>query len=239
MSKYKKDISRGEFERIERFLLGEMGHAERADFETELDRNEQLRHEVGLQRKLLATVESGSANMDEQLKKTRKNNDTPRFLRYRWYAVAASVALAVGIWHFGFRQTPEEKLFATYFVPATGLVTPMKSTDDYVLYDAMVDYKRENYRSAIAKWKPLLQQRPENDTLNYFVGVAYLATGNAGESLPYLERTTTVAESIFIDEAWFYLGMARMKTGDTEQAKSALEKSSLERSKAVLRRLNE
>ena len=239
MSKYRKDISQSEFERIERFLRGVMDSEEWARFQSDMEKDEQLHHEVDLQRKLLATVESGSVNVGERTKSIKKPNGITLFLRYKWYAVAASLVLALGIWHFGFRQTAEEKLFATYFVPPTGLVTPMYATNNYIFYDAMVDYKRKDYDKAIAKWKPLLEQQPQNDTLNYFVGAAHLATGKAEASIPYLEQTVSIDESVFADEAWFYLGMAHLKTGNTVQAKPALEKSPLERSKAVLRRLNE
>ena len=233
-NRYKKDISQAEFERIERFLLGRMDEAEQVQFEADLARDEALRLEVGLQRQLLAAVESGSVNVDELPKRQRTLNG-----RYRWLAAAASVVLAVGIWYAALRQSPEEKLFAAYFVAPKGLVTPMTATDDYVFYDGMVDYKQENYRQAITKWSPLLQQRPENDTLHFFIGVAHLSAGDALKSIPYLEHTASVTESAFNDEAWFYLGMAMLKIDTTAEARVALAKSQIERSQAVLRRLEE
>lgn len=235
--KYSDEISQVAFERIERFLLGRMDEGEQAQFESDLKQDEQLRNEVELQRKLFAAVESGSVNLDEIPQSRPTLRWYSRMSRYGWHAVAASVVLAVGIWHFGFRQSPEERLFATYFVAPKGLVTPMSATGDYAFHDAMVDYKQGDYRQAIAKWDPLLAQAPKNDTLNFFVGVAYLAQGDANRSTPYLQQAASHAESVFIDEAWFYLGMAQLKQGNTAQAKASLGKSRMERSKALLGQL--
>lgn len=233
--KYRKDISQATFERIERFLLGRMDEGEQAQFEAELAGDEALQLEVGLQRQLLAAVESASAHAHESRRQTPRTHS--RALRYRWLAAAAVAILAVGIWYATLRQSAEERLFATYFVAPKGLVTPMSATGDYAFHDAMVDYKQGDYRQAIAKWDPLLAQAPTNDTLNFFVGVAYLAQGDANRSTPYLQQAASHAESVFIDEAWFYLGMAQLKQGNTAQAKASLGKSRMERSKALLGQL--
>ena len=241
MSKYRKDISQADFERIERFLLGVMDQEELMRFEAECGRDPLLQNEVSLQRKLMASVESGSIPIPIPMEgRQDMDSDSVHLLRqFRWYAAAASVVLILGIWFWGFRQTPEEKLFVTYFVPEAGLMTPMGVTDNFVFNDAMVDYKQEEYHTAIEKWRPLWEQEPANDTLNYFIGVAYLALGRSESSISYLEKTTMIEESVFIREAWYYLGMAHLKMGNRPQAKAALEKSSLERSKAILDQLEE
>jgi len=250
--KYRKDISRAEFERIERFLLGKMNEDELKQFKADLKRDEYLRDEVNLQAKLLATVESGSmsANASIQTAKMQESREPlsgPEVARgkrpvsrYRWHAVAAAlVAVVVSVWYFGLRPSHEEQLFEAYFVPPKGLITPMSATDNYLFYDAMVDYKQGDYPQAITKWRDLLEVQPKNDTLVFFIGAAYLAHGDAVKSTPYLEQSVSYTESVFNDEAWFYLGMAQLKLGDTEQAKAALKKSRMERSKALLHRLNE
>src|SRR5690554_2940130 len=194
--KYRKDISWAEFERIERFLLGRMDEDELKQFETDLERDEHLRDEVTLQAKLLATVESGSMNQNASILTAKMQEGGKSLLdpeatrgkrpvsRYRWHAVAAAlVAVVVSVWYFGLRPSPEEQLFEAYFVPPKGLITPMSATDNYLFYDAMVDYKQGDYPQAITKWSDLLELQPKNDTLVFFIGAAYLAHGDAVRSL--------------------------------------------------------
>ena len=116
-------------------------------------------------------------------------------------------------------------MFLEYFSPDPGLPTVMGNNDNYPFYEAMVDYKEGNYDVAIKKWRGLLVSKPNNDTLNYFLGVAHLANDDSKSAIPYLEKID-VSESFFGKDAKHYLGLAHLKSGDIEKAKALLEKDS-------------
>jgi tetratricopeptide (TPR) repeat protein len=155
------------------------------------------------------------------------------------YLVAASflLLLAMSAWWFATQRPAHTKLFAAYFTPDPGLITPMSADADYMFYEAMVDYKLHDYDKAIPKWESLLPHKPDNDTLNYFIGVAELARGNADTAIPYLQFVSTQKESIFGDDAFFYLGMAHLKLGHLTEAAESLENTSNQRGISVLRAL--
>lgn len=170
--------------------------------------------------------------------KVKKPKDNKvRYLYYSKFAAAAAVIIAIGsIWFF---STPQnEKLYANYFKPDPGLPTTMSSTDNFDFYDAMVKYKHGDYNIAIDRWKVLSEQNPDNDTLNYFLGVAYMANKNTSEAIPFLERSVEAPdEFVFLNDSYYFLGLAYLKEGNIELAKKNLSLSQVDASKLILSKL--
>lgn len=250
MSVEPEHISQQELETIEQYLRDEMSDSARAAFEQRMEQDEQFRETVAYYSNVIegietaslkSTLESYHAEMEQTRNGETSKEPADSTKRYPFvkYLVAASLLLVVGItvWMIAFQQNSQQQLFAAYFEPDPGLITPMSSTDQYEFYAGMIDYKQENYRQAIAKWEPLLDERPRSDTLNYFLGVAQLATGDEDEALPYLEMTLKTPESAFGNEAYFYMGLAYLKNGNREAAVQALQQSDLERAAELRARL--
>jgi tetratricopeptide (TPR) repeat protein len=243
--KENNNISEELLETIERYLNGTLNAQELKDFNRLLDIDEDFKTQVEDVRAMLFGIEAQSLKeqLDEFHDEIPKTNtegiskQKVRFLRYSKIAAAAAIIIAVGsIWFFS--GEPNEKLYAKYFKPDPGLPTTMSSTNNFEFYDAMVSYKHGDYKIAIDKWTLLNKQKPENDTLNYFLGVAYLATKNTEEAIPYLERASEADDNFeFLNEAYFYLGLAYIKEGNLELAKENLSLSDIQTSKTVLEEL--
>ena len=154
-----------------------------------------------------------------------------------WYAIAAALLVLFGIFWMMNNSTPSEKIFAENFKPDIGLPLKMGSSVSYSFYEGMVDYKQENYNEAISKWDVLLKADPENDTLNYFMGVANLAQGNTSKSLEYLENQEKFQKGIFKDDAGYYAALAKIKKGKFDEAKALLKNNPSERSTKLLKEL--
>jgi tetratricopeptide (TPR) repeat protein len=156
------------------------------------------------------------------------------------YLIAASFLLLVALagWWFIFQPSEHEKLFAKHFVADPGLITPMSAGNNFIFYDGMVNYKSGEYARAISKWENLLVGNPSNDTINYFIGVAYLAKNQPTQAIVYFEVVTGIPESAFIDETWFYLGLANLKKGYLHQAREAIKRSEIDEARVVLQDLN-
>ncbi|MBA3985678.1 MAG: hypothetical protein H0X63_03665 [Flavobacteriales bacterium] len=242
-------INKEELETIEKYLDGSLPPEASLAFQKSLEDSEILRDTVSEYKNLFRDIEGAvlkdklqvfHENMLQQNKEKSKKilliKNRLHILRYAAAASVILIAAIAGIWFLN--QTPEnEKLFASYFTPDPGLITPMSSKTDYIFYDAMVNYKRGEYQRAIVKWEEILEQKQNNDTLNYFIGVSHLATGDAQTALPYLKKATLFPQSIFVQDASFYLGMAYLKVDNIPQAKKALHSSNLQKSKEVLNRL--
>lgn len=158
-------------------------------------------------------------------------------LNYKTISVAASIVVLVGSFWFFNRTSQNETIFNRYFIEDRGLETNMGETDQYAFDDAMVDYKHGKYDRAIEKWNLQLEKKPENDTLNYFLGVSNLANKDETKAIEFLETTVKNTESTFLNEAYFYLGLSYLKQDKTDLAIEVLQKSNSERSKAVIEAL--
>ncbi len=213
--KYRKEISKEEFERIEAYLLNTMQAQQRLQFEEEMSRDSLLRNEVELQQKLIAAVETGAFLTPQRLDTVsgQPKVHTGRF-RFVWYAAAGvSVLLVISLWFFRGQQPASQRLFAAYFQPDPGLPVQMSSTSAYAFYDGMISYKEGDYVQAIAKWEQIASEQGYSDTLQYYVGVARL---NNNEPRAAQRHLTTVAamDGVFRQKAAWYLALSCLRTGD-------------------------
>lgn len=219
MSKHRGEISREEFEQIERYLLNEMEASEQEQFEVKLASDETLQHEVALQRQLLAAVEAGSFQQKNRGSKGEGKTMRKLFVT-KWYAAAAVLLLTiVGAWYFYVLPLRETDLFTSYFQPDPGLPVVMgNNTVSYAFNDAMISYKEEKYTDAIAVWEGLAAQIGTSDTLEYYIGVANLNMGNLSKAEPYLAQIAQNSHSAFQRRAIWYLALLKIKEGEQEKA---------------------
>lgn len=246
MDKYPKYISEERQELFERYLLGQMTVEERGSFETKMIEDQDLQNEFDTFKALFHTVEEAGMraklqefhqNMDEDGVPVRQLNGPKRKFNFR---IAATVLLLLsvgGFWFFN-RTAPNERLFDDYYTQDPGLPTVMGSNDNYEFYEAMVDYKQGHYDIAIEKWGKLLEKKPTNDTLNYFIGSAYLANDNAIRSLPYFEQVSNTSSSKFHEEAIYYLGLGYLKLDRKEAAEKILKQGKSPRTKELIEELD-
>lgn len=239
--KEETNISQEVLERVERYLDRDMSKQEEYDFELQMQSDASFRIQVESIKILLLGVENQSLKerLDEFHKDiplaTPENQAASGFPHWRKLAAAAVIVLAVsGFWWF---STPQnERLYTEYFTPDPGLPTVMGNSNNFDFYDAMVDYKQGHYQTAIEKWENL---SIDNDTLAYFLGVAYLADKNQRDAIPFLEKATNNSSFPLLDDAYYYLGLAYLKEGNIEKAKKYLKLSTLENSRFILLKLDE
>lgn len=222
----KNNISQDILEAIERYLKNTMDANELASFMKEMEQNPVLHQQVEETKILISGVKKAAKKnkLDEFHKDLTKHNmfneqDESIFkLNFRTLSIAASILILVGGFWF-FNRTPQnEKLFNQYFEPDRGLATTMSTTDNYNFEDAMLDYKNSKYDLAIKKWEVLLKNKQENDTLNYFLGSAQLANKNEIKAILYYTKVIENRESIFLNEAYYYLGLANLKANNINEA---------------------
>jgi tetratricopeptide (TPR) repeat protein len=187
-----------------------------------------------------ATLQEKLAGFHQELGGV-KNEKAPvrRMFPAKLWLAAASVivVLAIGFFWMINRSSGSEQLYAGYFEPDPGLMTTMGVSEDYEFDRAMVDYKTRKYQAAIERWEKLALTRPSNDTLNYFLGSAYLASGDPGKAIPFLEKTVSQAGSAFNNDATWYLGLALLKEGKKQEAISILQKADHPRKQELLSEL--
>jgi len=216
-------LDRTTFEAIEAYVLDRMSDAERMAFEQRMATDHALREEVELGRENIRAVELGGVS--RMLKSIAAEDAASEmstagggWKNYLKYAAVVAIILSGSLWLF--RPSANERLFAEHFVPDPGLPVAMGAADDPAFADAMVSYKEGKYAEARAKWSPLLQQEPMNDTLRYFIASAWLAEGDAPAAIPMLVALAKEPASVFHARANWFLFLAYVRTGDVAKAKA-------------------
>lgn len=228
-------MNQEQFEEIEQYLTGKMASDEKAAFEERIASNFSLRKEVDAYKMLIDGVQEKA--LRDQLDAFHREVDSVdpavkrpirRLSGIQRYSIAASiiVVLGIGFWLIRNQTSADQRLFKEYFQPDPGLMTPMSTSFNYEFYRGMVDYKQGKYSSAIERWEVLRKQKPENDTLRYYLGVAWLAEGDASQAIQFLDWPDDL-QSVFNPDRYFYLGMAYLKNDQPKQAKEALYRSGL------------
>ncbi|SDL49751.1 Tetratricopeptide repeat-containing protein [Catalinimonas alkaloidigena] len=219
------------FERIDAYLLETMSPEERQRFEDEVRTQPELAEEVALQRKLIQGIETESVRRLLQELHTRQTaapvmKASPA--RRTWLtltAIAASVLLIlIGRWAFVQYASPSSAdLYAAYYSPAPGLPTTLGATDNPDFSEGMVAYKLGNYQEARQWWLPLTQQDAANDTLNFYLGVSYLATTQTDSALYYLRRVYDAPKTSYGSSARWYMALGYLQTSEPERARELLQ----------------
>ncbi|MGC1471498.1 MAG: tetratricopeptide repeat protein [Psychroserpens sp.] len=239
------NISQELLESVERYYHDTMSRQERLDFEYRLENDDVFQTQVEDIQTLILGIENQSLKeqldvfhegLPEGISEEKRGSFT--FPNLKIYVSAAVILLAVALlWVYSVPQN--ERLYADYFSPDPGLPTTMSTSNDYAFYDAMVNYKQGDYEKAIAKWEVLQKNQPENDTLNYFLGVAQLANKKEPLAIDYLKSVTKDSQSRFRNEAYYYLGLGYLKANNVEMAKKNFSDSSEEKAKEILKKLND
>ncbi len=243
-----KNISQELFETIEGYLNGSLSESDRLQFEAKLNSDPSLQEKIEEVRTILSNIETAvlkekldsfHTDIPVQLDDTSELSKNSKKSWYYVAGIAASIALLTALYFGVSGNTTPEKLFEEYFKPDPGLPTTMGTTTDFSFYEAMVDYKKGAYASAIEKWEALLPSKIKGDTLPYFLGVAHLANDNEEKAISYLHPLSQQGTTSFIKETDYYLGLAYLKANDIDNAKKLLASSGTQEALDLLAKLNE
>lgn len=161
-----------EWEAMEGYLLQNMTAEERTEFERRLSADAQLRTNVAEGRLLLLGVQEAAMreklngfHQEQPIAQKEFRIGKRKTLPGTWL-LAASLILVLGVGGLWLLRKGDGDLFTAYFKADPGLMTTM-GAESIALFDLyMVDYKRGDYKSAIAGWDSLQKAQPGNDTLN-------------------------------------------------------------------------
>lgn len=225
-------ISQEEFERIERYVLGNLSAHEAVAFELEMEENELLRQKFEEVEAFVIGIEEGalrySLNTFHKEMEILEANEQPNKKTNYWaWASAAVIAffVATTIWMLCFKEDFHSRRFAQFYRADPGLITAMSSASSYDFDRAMVAYKSGNYQDAIRRWEKIYESNTDNDTLNYFLGSAHLAKQEVESAVVYFQKVEQLPQGRFTNDNYWYLALSYLKMGRIEDAVNTLYKT--------------
>jgi predicted Zn-dependent protease len=228
-----------QFTEAERFLRSEMSADEAAAFERRMLADEQLREHVDELRLLMLGIQESVLHdkMNEFHSALPVQMETPSRSKAWLPAASIIVVIAAAAFRYIASGNKNEALFAEYFHPDPGLISGMGVSENYIFDHAMIDYKTGKYAEAIKAWQDLQRSNATSDTLNYFLGAAFLAMKDAKAAESYLQKVAGDTTSVFSEEANWYMGLALLKEGKPQQALPYIQRSTHKEKETLIPKL--
>ncbi len=212
------------FERIERYMQGEMTEQEKSAFEAEIATNPDLQREMEKHKELVDALK------DQEILDFRRKIQTiegkekaqARSLRKRLMRFAAAIVLIIGltavIW-YTFRADTKN-LYENYFT-AYPVESQIRGSEVEGISNALDLYKDGEYEEAIPGLEQMLMKEPENGLLKIYLGNSLMEFNEMRKAVGLF--TEFNSEMAYYEEARWYLALAYLKMDQKESSKSVLK----------------
>ncbi|TRX62570.1 hypothetical protein FNH22_00295 [Fulvivirga sp. M361] len=209
-------------ELFDRYLLGHMTDEERTAFIQKLEGDRALNEEFNTYQIIYEGItQAGSTGLKEKLQKREeilrsgsKKATTPFF----WKVAAAVAVIAVTgflIWSV-IRPVDYQGIYTYLYEPYPNIINPVDRSSASIedIYQA---YERGKYHEVIAE----LRKQDHSDTSHFYLGQAYLATGQIDLAISSLGNVPETSR--FSEPAQWYKALAYLTKEDSEKLKTVLE----------------
>lgn len=220
-----------EFDQIEAHLNGDIDFATLTDGKSAAE-VEALRAEVAAQREARLAIsvaslrqdiadihgqatESGAGKVQKAPAKVRPLN--------RWLAIAAAVLLAIGAGFWLLDGNANDRLRDRYAYLDPGLPVVMGITDNREFAEAMTDFTRGEYATALPVFAAL-NAGANNDTLTYYHGAAAYYVGDFVVATSQLLTVAEDQTSLFRERAEWLLSLSYLAEDKRPTARELLMK---------------
>ncbi len=223
-------------DRIQAYLDGTLTPSDRQTFETELQTNPILAEELLLQREAIALLKLDRQRAYKSQLQTIAQREATQIRtapvvalwQRRWLQIAAAVVLLFGVgWllqqAFSGPVDYQELAMSAYEPYPDRLNVRGEQEISATLVEGMQAYGQQDYAQAIS----LLSQVPESDSLylptRFYLGNAYLSHQQAKEAVEVFSRLQSNPDNLFREATDWYLALAYLANGQTEQGKILLQ----------------
>jgi hypothetical protein len=234
-------LTEAQYELIEAYLGDELSASDKASFEEEINTDDELRQEVNRQQAIrlglrALGIERALEQARDQYKATTPATATkpePQTIvrplgNWRYWAVAASVLLILGIGYLAYQQTASRQIDLAY------AETLRSDTNDELLksfpsgnvssgtraqfLQALANYKAGKYEDVISQLRTLSTDKQTVHYKAYFLGLSYLANKQPTEAIPLLIQAQSTPLVKLRQKADWFLALAYVKNDQKEKA---------------------
>jgi hypothetical protein len=218
---------------IERYVAGKLESAEQEEFETHYfgcpECLEKLR--TGL------LIQASFQDQGEKILALKPYPPLAPIRRRAWaYSAAAGMLIvaAAALWlqlarpgraPAGAKATPSSLTLLARIDPPSYVPLALRGTDDAAAKRfrlAMNRYSEGRYEEAIPDLQDVVEFNPRGAGGRFFLGICLLLTGKTDRGMAELRETVSLGDSVFLEEAHFFLAKAFLAKGDARGAKDEL-----------------
>ncbi len=226
---------------IRDYLNGRLIGIEKTDFESEMDKNVQLKQAVDWHKSLIAAlkeekeksffreiVQEAWQESPESEGEIPSGSITTPLWKRTWSMVAAVLVIAMGFVVLYMASDNSEKLYNQYHTPytATNIIDADPRISDegsenlVGRINSMIQaYREHQYNRAIALGDSILE-KTQPKVVYFYRGLSYLETNRLKEANDDLEEATV--SKVYGAEALWYQSLSYLKKGDKATAKQKL-----------------
>lgn len=221
------------FDQVQEYVEGELDGEDLVAFERALATDAALRQEVKLRKEIQSTLAHQEEVADQavQLSFLLQSKRTKFFLGG---AVAKpSITRRLKLWGIGLAAAASIALILTFTgVFSSAHYGSLPTMPDYAVRSnqskeaysgAARAFNHKNYDEAIDELSALKNSEKNNAIVEYYLGLSYLGKKSYQKAIPHLE-TIASGNSIYREDANYYLGYAFYKLADDKMALSYLQK---------------
>ena len=210
-----------DIDKLRDYLLGKLGDEELIAFQTRMENEPEFKKEAIIHTAILAGIEQ---HFDHALKQRLQHEERKPWLSIKkalWLAIAASVTITLVVaFLFLFDRPGGPDLFQQYYKPYYNVISHYRRGDETKTdtYDvAFQFYERKEYQEAIQNLGDLLKDHPNDQNLQFYLGLSYLAIGKSNSASLHLKKIAQSDHKLAEPAAW-YLGLSYLQADDQQNA---------------------
>lgn len=205
-------------ELINKFLEKKLSESEKGEFKTLFDNNQEFCKEVKYHANMIAAIKAADKFISNE-EILNENHSTIRNINWYWFSAVAALILifvVISVLIFNGKDLSNEEIYANYYSRMSGAETSMGEENSEVLISNSFNYySAKDFTNAVKSFD-LLDDSLENYRI--FTGICNLELNNFSEAKLIFEEILK-SESIYINDAKWYLGLTYLKLEQTAQAK--------------------
>jgi hypothetical protein len=242
---------------IESYINNELSGTELASFEDELCSNRALAAEIELARDIDAAIKeddimrlrgnlkgiAGAINEENRAEQSFAGRFRPR--KALIVAVAASLAILLGITGLLSKQSPQGDLYRKYHsaYEAPGAVRSASMASSQALATALQRFDDGDYQQAIGLLQKAISDDQKNMAAHFYAGAALQETGEYQRAIDRYQTVIAHDDNLFTEQAEWYAALCHLRTNENEKAHSLFDRIAKKegfyslKAKAVIRKM--
>ncbi len=198
-------------ERIEQYLLNNMGDIERQAFEDELNSDPELKKLFEKKQLLINGIRAGfNSEFKSKLKiEDQRRKHMVKIRRIRFISGIAAI-LVIGIFSTFFLNSINQnpiKIYEEYYQPYPNISTPLSRSDENG-NSPYYQYEKGDFQTALIGFQALIKDNSDDESALFYAALSYMELSEFNNAIEYLKKVTTKNQSKFTQPATWYLSLA-------------------------------